>query len=365
MAYTDNFVSELLPLVKDLESADKFNFSRLLFEKTYLPTDILNKHTLLTGVRNGNLVPIISDAPNYSSFPFVDANSCSRTECDIESNYSAKKWDLGLISCTIPICLRSFNDNFLIFWNSYKMLNPAKIDSVYLKTALLQYLTNKVKTNLDAAKWRVVYFADKNKNSNKFNGFNGFFTQMEANPDYVIKIDENDAATYTDQKQDGLSIYNTLVKMEAAYLQSTWAWDKPPVYRMTKTQATTLSAYLNSLKDTSCCDGIGKLNPDNIQRNFYKFDELSFHGIPIEVIPEWDNVINGNVELNGGGGDNPREKPNRIILTYKENLLIGTEEKDMLTDLDIFYDKKDRQVYITAESYLGSSVPLNHYILGI
>lgn len=365
MAYTDNFVAELLPLVKDLAGADGIRFSKAIFEKTFLASDITKSHTVVTGVRNGNLVPIISDVPNYESFPFVDASSCDTTECDLNSNYSSYKWELGLISCRVPICLRQFNDNFLIFWNSYRMLNPGEVTAKYLRTALLQYLVDKVKNNLEAAKWRVEYFADKTSASNLFNGFNGWFAQMEANPALVVEIAKNAAATYALQKQTGQEVYDTLAAMEALYLQQDWSGTKPVTFKITKLQAQTLASYMNSLKDTACCDGVERLNPDNIQSKTFFFDKLSFHGIPLEVMPEWDAVINGTAELNGGGGANARVNPNRIILTSKDNMLIGTEERQMLSMLDVFYDKKDKKVYIDAEAYLGAAVPLNEYILAI
>lgn len=363
--YTDNFVAELLPLVNDLNGADGLQFSKLLFEKTFLASDITKSHTVVTGVRNGSLVPILSDMPNYESFPFVSASSCDTTECDLNANYSAYKWELGLISCRIPICLRTFDDNFLIFWNSYKMLNPAKVDGVYLKTALLQYITNLVKNNLEAAKWRVEYFADKASTSPLFNGFNGWFVQMAANPSLVVPIVKNTALTYALQKQTGLEVYETLVAMEELYLEQDWADTKPMVYKITKRQASALASYLNTLKDTACCEGIERLNPDNIASKTFYFDKLAFHGVPLEVHAEWDAVINQTAELNGGGGLAARVDPNRIILTSKDNMLIGTEEKDDLSMFDIFYEKKDKKVYIDAEAYLGAAVPLKEYVLAI
>lgn len=363
--YTDNFVEELLPLVEDLAGASNMDFRKLLFEKTFLASDITKSHTVVTGIRNGSLLPIISDVPNYESFPFVDSSSCDTTECDLNSNYSAYKWELGLISCRIPICLRQFDDNFLIFWNSYKMLNPAKVDGAYLRTALLQYLTDMVRNNLQAAKWRVEYFADKTSTSPLLNGFNGWFTQMEGNASQVVTIAKNSAATYAEQKQTGQEVYDTLVEMEDLYLSQDWAGTKPVTFKMTKLQAMALSSYMNNLKDTACCDGVERLNPDNVTSKTFFFNRLSFHGIPIEVMQEWDGVINGVAELNGGGGINARVNPNRIILTSKDNMLIGTEEKEQLTLFDIFYDKVSKKVYMDAEAYLGAGVPLKEYILAI
>lgn len=365
MAYTDNFVADFLPLVEDLAGAENANFSKALFTKTFLASDITKKHTVVTGVRNGSLVPIITDQPNYEAFPFVDANSCNTEECDINATYSGVKWKLGLISCRVPICLRTFNENFLIFFNSYKMLNPAKVDRVYLKTALLQYITNLVANSLEAAKWRVEYFAEDGHWSPLLNGFDGWFAQAAAVPSLWVDIPRNAGTDYANQQMTGQEIYDLFAAMEAKYLEQEWANTLPVELRVTKKMATTLAAYLNNLKDTACCTWVERLNPDNIATKSFYYDKMAFHGIPIVPMPEWDAIINNVGVLNGGGGAAARDRPNRALLTAKTNLLIGTEERDMLSMLDIFYDKKDKKVYIDAEAYLGAAIPQREYILGI
>lgn len=366
MAYTDNFVAELLPLIDDLITADGMDYNKLIFQKAFLASDITKDHTLVTGVRNGTLVPIIDGQPNYNAFPFIDAESCDTVECDLNSNYSAIKWQLGLISCRVPICLRTFNDNFLIFWNSYKMLNPTKAENgTYLRTAILQYITDLLVNSLEVAKWRVEYFAEEGNASPLLNGFDGWFAQAASVPSLVVPIAKNDAATYSAQEMTGEEIYQTLIAMETLYLSQEWAGDRPFEYRMTKKMAMTLAAYLNQLKDSSCCDGVERLNPDNVASKFFYFDQLAFHGIPIKPMPEWDKIINNVTALNGGGGNAKRVDPNRILLIDKTNLLIGTEERDMLKMLDIFYDKKDKKIYFDLEAYLGAAIPLREYILAI
>lgn len=365
MAYTDNFVEDFLPLVDDLVSAENATYRQLIFNKVFIASDIARDHTVVSGVRNGTLVPIIDMEPNYEAFPFINAESCDTTECDLNMNYSGKKWDLGLISCRVPICLRTFNDNFLIFWNQYKMLNPAKVDRVYLKTALLQYITDLLVNSFEIAKWRVEYFGNKGSASPLLNGFDGWFAQAAAVPSLVVPIAKNDGATYALQQMTGQEIYDLLLQMEALYLEQEWAGDKPMEYRMTKKMAMTLAAFLNKLKDSSCCDGVERINPDNVASKTFYFDKLAFHGIPIKPMPEWDKIINKVGVLNGGGGTAARVDPNRVLLINKQNLLIGTEEREMLKMLDIFYDKKDKKVYFDLEAYLGASIPLREYILAI
>ena len=365
MAYTDNFVEDFLPMVDDLISAENATYRALIFNKVFIASDIAKDHTVVTGVRNGSLVPIIDMEPNYNAFPFIDAESCDTEECDLNMNYSGKKWELGLISCRVGICLRTFNGNFLVFWNSYKMLNPAKVDRVYLRTALLQYLTDLLTNSFEIAKWRVEYFGDKASASNLLNGFDGWFAQAAAVPGLVVPIAKNNGATFALQQMTGQEIYDLLLAMETKYLEQEWAGEKPMEFRITKKMAMTLAAFMNKLKDSACCDGVERLNPDNIGSRFYDYMKLAFHGIPLKVMPEWDKIINKVTPLNGGGGTAARVDPNRVLLINKTNLLIGTEEREMLKMLDIFYDKKDKKVYFDLEAYLGAAIPLREYILAI
>lgn len=366
MAYTDNFVAEFLPLVEDLVGAENATYNKLIFQKAFLASDITKDHAVVTGVREGSLVPILDKKVNWEAFPFIDASSCDTTECDLNANYSAIKWRLGLISCRVPICLRTFNDNFLIFWNSYKMLNPAKVDSKYLKTAILQYITDLLVNSLEAAKWRVEYFAEDGHSSPLLDGFDGWFAQAGAVPGLVVPIAKNAGANYAAQRMTFQEIYDTLDAMETVYDEQEWADDTPKEYRMPKSLAKTLARGMNKLKETACCDGIEKLNPDAFINKAFTYDNLSFRGKPIKPMPEWDAIFNNVGALNGNKvAGAKRDNPNRILLINKQNMLIGTEEKEDLSLFDVFYDKKDKKVYFDLEAYLGAAIPLREYVYAV
>lgn len=361
MAYTDNFKEALLDLVKDLVSAEKMNFSNLLFNAIFLASDITKQHVVVTGVRNGNIVPIIEKDPSYKAFPFVDASSCDTKECAVNAEYSSYKWDLALISCRVPICLRKFDDNFLLFWNEYKMLNPTKVESKYMKSALLQYIVGLVKDEFEAAKWRGAYYAMSAHTSDLLNGFNGYFAQAEGHNELVIKITKND----TDTHLTGQEIYELLVAMEEKFDDTEWASQTNKMeFRMTRKMARTLASYLNKLSDTTCCSGMERLDPDAIGKKSFSYDKMAFHGYPIVPVEEWDFIQQKlKTELPLAPATNVRV--NRVLFIEKTNMLIGTEERDQLSMLDIFYERKDKKVYIDAEAYYGVAIPLKRYILAI
>lgn len=368
MALETDFKEKVIDIVGSLVKTEKVEMSEAIFKGSVEVTDLTKEHTVLTGVRDGNHIPIIDDQPSYESFPFSDPNVCAIPECDVSTNYSVEKWELGLIECKVPICLRTFDDEFLKFWNQYKMIqtDAAKNESEYIDSAIIQFMYNKFKKNHLAAQWRGAYFGDKSSTSVYFNGIDGWFTQMEAgDPTKVINIVENDAADYTAQQLTGERIYEILSQMYRTYMLQSWFTDKPVEFRMTKLNAMILTFYFNSLVDKKCCDGLQIIDPEKVSAApQFDWQRLTFHGIPIKPMLIWDEIINKTTELNPGWDGKKivtpnakRKNPNRITLTYKDNLLLGTQEKSNLSFFDIWHSKDDDKIYMKGGSYFGAGIP--------
>ena len=97
---------------------------------------------------------------------------------------------------------------------------------------------------------------------------------------------------------------------------------------------------------------------------------LSFYGIPIKVMHVWDEIINKTSELNPGWNGKkiinpnaPRVNPHRILLTYKENTILGTQETSNLNFFDIWYSKDHNKVYMQGGSYFGAGIPEKENLL--
>ena len=376
MPIDTNFTEQITDVVGSLTKQEKMQFSEALFKGSVEVTDLTKEHTVLTGVRNGNFVPIIDDQPSYESFPFSDPNVCAIPACDVSTNYSAEKWELGLIECKVPICLRSFDDDFLLFWNQYKMIqtDAAKNEGEYMSSALIQFMVDKFKKNHLAAQWRGAYFGDKASSSPLFNGIDGWFTQAEADESKIITIAENEGATFAEQQLTGERVYEILLEMYKAYFLGSWFTDKPVEFRMTKQNAMILTLYYNTLKDKKCCDGLQILDPEKVvAAPMFDFERLTFYGIPIKVMKIWDEVINKTAELNPGWNGKKittpnaaRVNPNRILLTYSSNLLLGTQEQSNLNFFDIWHSQDDDKIYMKGGSYFGASIPeKDNYLIAI
>lgn len=363
MAYSDNFSTALISLVNDLVTAEKMTLSEMLYEQAFEQSDLATTHEVVTGVRNGHVVPILKDNPNPDSFPFVDETSCAVGECAVAHEFSSKAWELGLMECRVGICLRSFDENFLKFFSQWRQTQEGEPN---LDSALIQFINGKFVQNLQIAEWRAAYFADKSSASPLYNGFNGIFVQAQADANQAITITENDELTYTAQSAlTGEAVYNYLVAMYEKAAQQAWFDTSIMEYRVTKSMAQKLVTYLNNL-NVKAPNNCACIDPKTAAvLPYFVINGLTLNGIPILVHNEWDTIINYSATLNGGGADNPRVDPHRALLSVRSNVLIGTSESGALQSFDIWYDKTDKKVYLEGSSYIGSSLPLAEYIVAI
>lgn len=363
MAYSDNFSAALISLVTDLVSADKMTLSEMLYEKSFQQSDIATQHSIMTGVRAGHVVPILKDNPNPDSFPFVDETSCAPTDCNVAHEFSSMTWDLGLIECRVGICMRSFDENFLRFFNQWRQTQEGEPN---LDSAIIEFINGKFVSNLILSEWRAAYFGDKASVSAYYNGIDGLFVQAQANAGQVVTITENAGIDFAAQQfADGQAVYDYLIAMYD--LAAGQAWFDPSImeYRVTKSMAQQLVTWLNKLGKNSPYN-CACLDPKSlVARNVYMLDGLTINGIPVLTHNEWDTIINGSTVLNGGGGNGARVSPHRAILSHRQNILIGTSESAALKSFDIWYDKTDKKVYLEGSSYIGAALPLDEYILAI
>lgn len=71
------------------------------------------------------------------------------------------------------------------------------------------------------------------------------------------------------------------------------------------------------------------------------YTSLMFEGIPVIGL----NFLDRNIRAYQDNGTK-YNKPHRALLTTKSNLPVGTEEEGNLAQLDIFYDKKTKKLYV-------------------
>lgn len=346
MAIVYTTFADMRALAETLSANNKLTIANAIFANALLAGDIAERHMVVTGVNEGDVVPIIDDSVNYASFPFLSKTSCESAACDLGIVFSGKKWKLGLIGCKHEICMKEFTADFRYFFNqNYQVLHNLDLNS-----QLLVYLQSKFENNFRGAKYRVAYFADTTTDEEApyydyLKDFDGFFTQAEAGDGTKIEFNQTNPT--------GQDAYDALEEAYAAYMESDWADKQGVTWKVTRKFASLMVRWLNGLKDKSqyncecySADGI------TAQRTFSLEGQLSFFGIPVEIERDLDGII---TQL---GFD----RPYRALLTYRNNLMIGTQEEENLSEFDIWYDKSTKKVIIEGEALIGAMMPTDEYV---
>lgn len=349
MALQGNFATAIGDLVTDLTKADKVNINEAIFQSTFAVGSFTQAHNLITNVRNGKLQPIVLTNDIYGAMPVGDETSCELNACDITPNYSAREWCLAEYNCRREICMRSFDEEFLVFWNMYRqrLEDPTSEPD---DSAFLDFITNIIEQQIQGTQWRVGYWGDTAETENDLiNGCDGYFVQAEAGAGE--KIDLVVAGTEPTAEE----IYAALEEAyEYATTQTVWGGESDLVWKMSYAMASKMVSFLNTKADLSLynCDC---LNPDAIVAGRrFNVQGLRIFGIPVEAHREIDLSMSA-----AGGTGNDKFK---ALLIRKSNLLIGTNTTDKLEDFDIFYDKITRKIFIDSMVYLGVMIPLDEYV---
>lgn len=348
MALQGNFATEIGDLVTDLVAADIVNINEAIWQETFGVGSFTQAHTLLTGRRNGQVQPIVLEGDYYGSMPVGDEKSCALNECDLTPNYSAKEWCLAEYNCRIPICMRSFDEEFLVFWNMYRQAleDPTTEPDAQ---AFLDYIESIVRNQLQGTQWRVGYWGDTAETENDLiNGCDGFFVQAEAGSGEKIDL------VVAGATPTGEEIYNAMQEAYEFMEQQVWGSEPNVVWKMSYAAASKITSWLNRMKDTSdyncecySADGITKART-------FRVETLQVFGIPVEAHREIDlsSVPAGKTEID----------KYQILLARKSNLLVGTNSENKLEGFDIFYDKTDRKIYIDTMVRLGVMIPKDEYV---
>jgi|SRR5690606_12371965 len=350
MALQGNFATAIGDLVTGLVEADIANINEAIWQETFGVGSFAAAHNLITGRRNGQVQPIVLTNDYYGSMPVGDQTSCGLNECDLTPNYSAKEWCLAEYNCRIPICMRSFDEEFLVFWNMYRqgLEDPtAEPDA----QAFLDYIEQIVRNQILGTQWRVGYWGDTAETENDLiNGCDGYFAQAEAGSGEMIAIDAASPNNPTAEE-----IYAAFEKAYDFGIQQIWGSQPDLVWKTTYAVAAKLVAWLNKMGDTSMynCECFDAAGITGTRR--YSVEGLRVFGIPVEAHREID------LSAAAAGQVDPEAKF-KALLIRKSNLLIGTNTDSKLEGFDMFYDKTDRKIYIDSMVRLGVMIPLDEYV---
>lgn len=345
MALDTNFATNITGAVESLTEAQKLELANVIFSATHEVGDFAPKHNVITGVRDNNLIPIITRG-NYYGALSADSGDCSMNECDLTDTYSTKKWVLGEYNCRVPICLKTYSDDFKIFWGMYSQTleDPQSEPD---KNAFLSYVVDKAQRTVQGALWRTAYYGDTTSVNTLISENNGIWTEAEAGDGDKIEM------TLTAGELTGEEIYNYLAEAYVEAQNSEWFNESEAVFVLSRKMATKLVTWFNSLSDRSLyncdCYDASKM----VSARAFSVDNFSVFGIKVVSYKEEQEA-----------GKAVSVQPNyRALLINESNMLIGVETMSHLDQFDIFFDKKDRKIYVDMAIQIGAAIPLDEYVL--
>jgi len=349
MALQGNWATAIGDLVTSLAAGDLVNINETIFQENFIVGNFAQAHTVVTDRRDGQLQPILEIEDYYGSMPKGDATSCALNACDITPVYSSKTWCLTEQNCRLEICMRSFDENFLIFWNQYRQQLEDPLTEPDTQV-FLDYVVNIVSERIQGTEWRIGYWGDTSLTANDYvNGCDGYFVQAEAGGGEKVELVGAVAGSFTPEE-----LYAAMQKAYVIANNSVWASATDIVWKMPYTVAAELVTWLNTMQDTSqyncdCFDANGIVSARR-----FNVAGLQIFGIPVEAHRE--------INLSAGAGGVTGLGLYKILLTKKSNLLIGVNTTDKMEGFDIMYDKISRKIYIDSIVKLGVMIPLDDYV---
>lgn len=341
---TTNFQTNVIDLVNSLSSADKANLNESIFKSLFVESDFAKERKIMPGVRNGGKLVELDNSTNYNSFPAQ--TGCADNECDLNIDGDTYNWLIGNYNCKIPICLKTFNQDFLTFFNTWSTDN----DEDGLTSALVQYLFNQFKKNANGALWAKSFVAQDGSGNPVLEDSNGHLVLGEAGGGEVIAMAENTAGSESLTFADENVVKGYLDQAYEYYLGSEF-YEKDVVIEMDRRSAMNYIQWLdaNDTAAAGCCVDIEK-----VMTNKRGFTGLNYRGIPIKVRSEYDKT---SAQVLAGA------KPHFILLVEQSKLLIGTEQINKLADFDLWYSKDANQIYMRGELNMGAALPTKDYVL--
>ncbi len=367
---------DITPILQEINShstAFSLEFSKLVYEEVMKSRSIKEMHDIHEGIENGELIPFAKKGKGYKYMKSKEGldSQCGYNECDFNSTFSTKKWETHKYNCEPKLCIKDLEQDFAKWWGlNCKDLDPENESDV--KNAFIDFLVSLNADYLTDSLWTKVWFSalSYGKASDLY-GADGLFTQMlaiapETNKKQRVTIAENGNATFDEQlaldPQRAFEVYSAMY--DKALKNKGIRGVKNAVIYTTEDLAINYLQYLRDNNQVNCCF------KSDVTKGEYSLDSLNIFGMPIEIVPEWDEIIQGEEdgipyfsELNDG---TKWTNPHRAVLTYRENIPVGTCNSEKFDKVRVLFDVITELTHLRSEYSVGSKVLRDsHFIIAI
>ncbi len=311
-----------------------------------------NKYTTLKKVKDGAPVAFIGDMDDVG----LAGGGCDPTYQEVGIANSQKRWELGDWNIPIKICYEALKGTIA----EYTLKTGTEIGDL-TSTEFMSYIIRPaLERQMMRMIWRFGWFGNKDAKVISEGGvlteglrkelfttcdglFKRIFTQCTSNAKQLTAIEANTKATYAEAKATMLvkgvatSLMDTMLMDTDARITA----DSGSVIMMTKMMADALhwdvkQTYHQQLQWETIFDG---------------FDVAKYDGVNIARISIWDRFI--NAYENSGTKLN---LPYRMVYGNVQNFMVGTDADALISDLDIWFERKERRNYIYAQGKMGTQL---------
>ena len=267
---------------------------------------------------------------------------------------SQKRWELGQWEIPIKICYEALKGSIA----EYSLKTGTAIGDL-TSTDFMTIYTDALQRAMQQMIWRFGWFGDKaaalagsgggkltaGSDVNMFNVCDGLFKRI-----FTATATKNHTTIAANSKTTAAEQISELRKKGAATtavdtilmdVDTRIIDDSDAVLMMTRSLA---DALTYDIKQT-----YHDIMP--WEKVFDGFDVATYNGVKIARVGIWDRMINAYEK-----GATTVNLPHRAVFCNPKHLMVGTDAYSLISDLDIFFSKKERRNYIYATGKIGTAL---------
>lgn len=267
---------------------------------------------------------------------------------------SQKRWELGQWEIPIKICYEALKGSIA----EYSIKTGTDIGDL-TSTDFMTIYTDALQRAMQQMIWRFGWFGDKaaalagsgggklteGSDVSMFNVCDGLFkrifTATATKNHTTIAANSKDTAAEQISELRKSGAATTLVDTILMDADTRIVDDSDAVLLMTRSLA---DALTYDLKKT-----YHDIMP--WEKLFDGFEVATYNGVKIARVGIWDRMIKAYEK-----GEATINLPHRAVFCNPKHLMIGTDADNLISDLDIWFDKKERRNYLYATGKIGTAL---------
>lgn len=319
-------------------------------QETFYNDEDFSSFVNIMKVKNDNPIALIGEMEMVGK----KGGGCDPTYEEKGIANSQKRWELGQWEIPIKICYEALKGSIA----EYSLKTGTAIGDL-TSTDFMTIYTDALQRAMQQMIWRFGWFGDKaaalagsgggkltaGSDVSMFNVCDGLFKRIfttTATKNHTA-IAANSKATAAEQiselRKSGAA--TTLVDTILMDADTRIVDDSDAVLLMTRSLA---DALTYDLKKT-----YHDIMP--WEKLFDGFEVATYNGVKIARVGIWDRMIKAYEK-----GEATINLPHRAVFCNPKHLMIGTDADNLISDLDIWFDKKERRNYLYATGKIGTAL---------